>query len=247
MGIIWPARSTTDMIFYAASAARKCNTNSSTRPSPISPRSSIVSQESFSGMLLPHTDALTSSCRFSESFKTICPTESRPMWTVLNPSKSPLEWSKAAWYHQLSSPSSSQPSFKSYTMTSHLPQYRMDGKLFSLTHLKRETKRMVQSLLEFQYANNSVTALREDHLQQILNAFHRAYTALGLSINIKKTQILFKPLPSICGDNPPLIKLNGTPLENMGQFCYCWESPVRNHGPQWWNPTASEVCRNTFW
>ncbi|XP_076045668.1 uncharacterized protein LOC143027905 [Oratosquilla oratoria] len=63
-------------------------------------------------------------------------------------------------------------------------------------------------------------ALKEDHLQQVLNAFYHAYTKLGLSINIKKTQILYQPSPSTLRDHIPTIQLGGTSLENVNNFCY---------------------------
>ena len=99
--------------------------------------------------------------------------------------------------------------------------YRMDGKLFNLARLKSTSKTSARSLLEFQYADdNCVATHREDHLQQILNAFHHAYTKLGLSINIKKTHVLYQPPPHVRVDNPPSIQLEGTLLENVNHFCY---------------------------
>ncbi|XP_076047241.1 uncharacterized protein LOC143028757 [Oratosquilla oratoria] len=99
--------------------------------------------------------------------------------------------------------------------------YRTDGKLLNLTRFKSKTKTITKSLLEFQYADdNCVEALRENHLQQVLNAFHHAYTKLGLSISIKKTQILYQPSPCTLGDNLPTIQLDGTSLENVNNFCY---------------------------
>ncbi|XP_076056340.1 uncharacterized protein LOC143034290 [Oratosquilla oratoria] len=99
--------------------------------------------------------------------------------------------------------------------------YRTDGKLLNLARLKSKTKTITKSLLEFQYADdNCVAALREDHLQQVLNAFHYAYTKHGLSINIKKTKILYQPPPSTLSDNLPTIQLDGASLENVNNFCY---------------------------
>lgn len=71
----------------------------------------------------------------------------------------------------------------------------MDGKLFNLARLKNKRNMAMQSWMEFQYADdNSVAAQTEEHLQQILDAFHQASTRLGLSINIKKTQVLYQAL-----------------------------------------------------
>ncbi|XP_029634968.1 uncharacterized protein LOC115210504 [Octopus sinensis] len=99
--------------------------------------------------------------------------------------------------------------------------YRMDGKLFNLARLKSTSKTIARSLLDFQYADdNSVAAHREYHLQQILNAFHHAYTKLGLSINIKKTHLLYQSPPNARVYDPPSIQLEGIPLENVNHFCY---------------------------
>lgn len=54
------------------------------------------------------------------------------------------------------------------------------SKLFNLACLKSKTKTTVHSILEFQYAdNNSIAALKQSPLQQILTALHQAYTRLG--------------------------------------------------------------------
>ncbi|XP_076030429.1 uncharacterized protein LOC143018730 [Oratosquilla oratoria] len=99
--------------------------------------------------------------------------------------------------------------------------YSTDGKLFNLARLKNKTKTITKSILEFQYADdNCVAALKEDHLQQILNAFNHAYTNLGLSIIIKKSQTLYQPSPVTLEDNLPTIQLDGTLLENVNHFCY---------------------------
>lgn len=74
--------------------------------------------------------------------------------------------------------------------------YRMDGRLFNMARLKSKRKTSSRSLLEFQYADySSVATLDENHLQQALTAFHRAYTKLGLSINVKKTQVVYQSPP----------------------------------------------------
>lgn len=99
--------------------------------------------------------------------------------------------------------------------------YRTDGGIYNLRRLKARTKTTIDSLIEFQYADdNAVCALNEADLQVIINSFADAYSKIGLSINVQKTQVLFQPSP---GDNnriPPNIQLGGDNLENVDRFAY---------------------------
>ncbi|XP_076031048.1 uncharacterized protein LOC143019264 [Oratosquilla oratoria] len=99
--------------------------------------------------------------------------------------------------------------------------YRTQGKLFNLARLKSKTKTSSCSLIEFQYADdNSIAALSEEDLQRIMNAFNKAYISLGLTINSKKTQILYQPSPNDPTRREPSIKLGETTLENVDHFPY---------------------------
>ena len=98
--------------------------------------------------------------------------------------------------------------------------YRMDGGVFNLCRLKARTKIRTTSLIEFQYADdNAICALTEADLQRILNAFADAYTKLGLSINVRKTQVLYQPAPNDGVRNPNII-LNGETLDVVHEFAY---------------------------
>ncbi len=72
--------------------------------------------------------------------------------------------------------------------------------------------------MELQYADdNAIAAHSADDLQGILNAFAKAYRALGLVLNIKKTQVLYQP-----SNNQPstqlIIKVDNTTLGNADHF-----------------------------
>ncbi|XP_076041829.1 uncharacterized protein LOC143025712 [Oratosquilla oratoria] len=72
-----------------------------------------------------------------------------------------------------------------------------------------------------QYADdNIIAALSEEDLQRILNAFNKVYISLGLTINSKKTQILYQPSPNDPTRREPSIKLGETTLENVDHFPY---------------------------
>ncbi|XP_032903683.1 protein polyglycylase TTLL10-like [Amblyraja radiata] len=67
--------------------------------------------------------------------------------------------------------------------------YKTDGRLFNLARLKSKTKTSVSSLIEFQYADNCVAALSDNHLQQILTAFNSVYTKRGFTINPRRLSV----------------------------------------------------------
>ena len=67
--------------------------------------------------------------------------------------------------------------------------------------------------------NNAICASTDADLQRILNAFSDAYTRLGLSINVQKTQVLYQPAPNDEARNPNIV-LNDETLDNIHEFAY---------------------------
>ena len=99
--------------------------------------------------------------------------------------------------------------------------YRTDGGIFNLARLKSARKTSTGSLIEFQYGDdNCVAALSENHLQQILTAFNLAYMKLGLTVNTKKTQVIYQPPPNAANLSQPTIVLGETVLEYVDHFPY---------------------------
>ncbi|KAL1258964.1 hypothetical protein QQF64_009541 [Cirrhinus molitorella] len=67
--------------------------------------------------------------------------------------------------------------------------YRTDGRFFNLNRFKAKSKINYTAITESQYSdNNVIVAHSAEDLQGILNAFAKAYRALGLKLNMKKTQ-----------------------------------------------------------
>ena len=98
--------------------------------------------------------------------------------------------------------------------------YRTDGGLFNLRRLKARTKTRATSLIELQYADdNCVCATSESQLQCILDAFAYAYESLGLSINVRKTEVLYQPVPGQ-SPIPPSLNVSGSTLKNVPSFPY---------------------------
>lgn len=96
--------------------------------------------------------------------------------------------------------------------------YRAE-ELLNINRFRAKGQTTTVPITELQYADdNAIVALSEDDLQCSLTAFAKAYKQLGLAINIKKTQILFQPLPDCI--TPPNIYIENTKLENVDHFPY---------------------------
>ena len=73
--------------------------------------------------------------------------------------------------------------------------YRFDD-IFNIRRLKAKTKITETTVCELQYADdNAIVAHSEENLQHAMGAFNSAYSALGLKLNAKKTQVLYQPRP----------------------------------------------------
>ena len=109
--------------------------------------------------------------------------------------------------------------------------YRTEGGIFNLRRLNARTKISVTSIIELQYADdNAVCALTERELQLILNAFASAYRRLGLSVNVRKTQIVYQPAPNEPREQVPNIRVSGESLEVVNRFAYLGSHLSSNTG-----------------
>ena len=62
--------------------------------------------------------------------------------------------------------------------------------------VKAKTLTTHMTILELQYADdNALVSHTEEDLQAAVVAFGYAYVALGLTLNVRKTQVLFQPSP----------------------------------------------------
>lgn len=105
-------------------------------------------------------------------------------------------------------------------------RYRFDD-IFNLRRLKAKTKTTTVTVCELQYADdNAIVAHSEQDLQQAMDAFNSAYTALGLKLNAKKTQVLCQARPLTKPNEQPdaSIKANGIALDNVDTFNYLGSS-----------------------
>lgn len=73
----------------------------------------------------------------------------------------------------------------------------MDGNLFNIRRLQAFTMLWLVCVLELQYADDCAQVSHtQEGLQSILKAANRAYSRMGLAVNIKKTEIE-------CSSDPP--------------------------------------------
>ena len=93
---------------------------------------------------------------------------------------------------------------------------RSDGKLFNMRRLQAKSKRRKISIKELLFADDAaLVAHSESKLQALIDRLQDACEKFSLTISVKKTVVMAQGVK-----NPPVIKLNNTPLEVVSKFCY---------------------------
>ena len=93
---------------------------------------------------------------------------------------------------------------------------RTDRKLFNLSRLRAKTKVQLKCLLDFLFADDAaVTAHSAKDLQQLMTRFSNACQDFGLTISLKKTQVMGQDV-----DFPPAISTNDQELDVVHDFVY---------------------------
>ena len=99
-------------------------------------------------------------------------------------------------------------------------RFRTDGSVFNLRRLLSRTKTLEQLILDLLFADDcALLAHTEEAFQTVVNRFAKAAKAFGLTISLKKTEVLFqKPLRE--ADTPHLITIDGYQLNAVEHFTY---------------------------
>ena len=93
---------------------------------------------------------------------------------------------------------------------------RSDGKLFNLALLRAKTKVRTVLIRELLFADDTaLTAHKEEELQQLLSQFSHTCKEFGLTISIRKTEVMGQDVPS-----PPSITIDNQVLEDADHFTY---------------------------
>jgi len=98
---------------------------------------------------------------------------------------------------------------------------RSDGKLFNLSRLKAKTKVTQRYLREFLFADDAAIAAHSaEELQHLMDRFSNSCENYGLTISIKKTQVMSQE-PA---DDNPEITIGDSKLEVVHDFVYLGSS-----------------------
>ena len=99
-------------------------------------------------------------------------------------------------------------------------RFRTDGSLFNLRRLLARTKTIEELITDLLFADDcALLAHTEEALQHIVNCFSDAAKNFGLTISLKKTEVLYQPPPHVAY-SPPHISINGTNLNAVEHFTY---------------------------
>ncbi|KAK2573141.1 RNA-directed DNA polymerase from mobile element jockey [Acropora cervicornis] len=99
-------------------------------------------------------------------------------------------------------------------------RFRTDGSVFNLRRLLSRTKTLEQLILDLLFADDcALLAHTEEALQTVVNRFAKAAKAFGLTISLKKTEVLFQKPPREAY-TPPLITIDGYQLNAVEHFTY---------------------------
>ena len=93
-------------------------------------------------------------------------------------------------------------------------RYRTDGRLVDLRRLRANTEVQEDLVRDFLFADDcTMAAYSEEDLQCL------AAKAFGLTISVKKTEVLCQTTPGTSQSEPP-IKIDGAALKNVEDFTY---------------------------
>ena len=97
---------------------------------------------------------------------------------------------------------------------------RSDGKLFNLARLKASTKTRELCIRELLFADDAaIVAHTLEDIREICKQFEQAATMFGLTINTKKTVMLYQ-LPPGQTSIDPHVDIYGMPLQSVKNFTY---------------------------
>ena len=107
-------------------------------------------------------------------------------------------------------------------------RYRYDGRFFDLRRLKAKTKVLEALVRDFLFADDcALSALNEAELQELATSLAEAAKAFGLTISLRKTEVMLQPSPGLALPEPQ-IEIEGIRLNNVESFTYLGSSLTSN-------------------
>jgi hypothetical protein len=102
------------------------------------------------------------------------------------------------------------------TATEGIYRTRSDGKFFNLSRLRAKTKVREELIRDMLFADDAALATHtQEELQSLMNRFSMASKDFGLTISLKKTNVLSQDTPTA-----PVITIDDYQLEVVHQFTY---------------------------
>ena len=106
--------------------------------------------------------------------------------------------------------------------------YRTDGSIFNLKRLQAKTKISHDTANDFLFADDcALNSVSEADMQNNVDKFAKACSNFGLTISIKKTEVLHQPAPGKPYAEPN-ITINGQTLKAVDKFTYLGSTLSRN-------------------
>jgi hypothetical protein len=100
-------------------------------------------------------------------------------------------------------------------------KFRLDGDIFNLKRLYAKTKIQKTSLLELLFADDAaVCATSESEMSEVIHSFYHVFSLFGLTMALKKTEIMFQKALSNLNAPDPKVEVNGYELKVVKKFKY---------------------------
>ena len=108
--------------------------------------------------------------------------------------------------------------------------YRTDGGIYKTQRLRSITKISKALVRDLLYADDcAIVAHSEKDLQDMATALSNATKRYGLTISIKKTEVLYQPAPGTTRKEEPEIKIDNQILKNVDAFTYLGSTLTSNN------------------
>ena len=109
-----------------------------------------------------------------------------------------------------------------------LIRFRTDGNVFNLRRLKSRTRTSKLLIKDLLFADDcALLAHTIDDIQAITNAFARSARRFGLTISLKKTEVMYQPKPG-ADYSAPIITIDNNPLNVVDKFTYLGSTLSQN-------------------
>ena len=99
--------------------------------------------------------------------------------------------------------------------------FRTTGGLFNIRRFTAKTKTMLTTICDLLFADDCALVSHTMYgLQAVVDSFSKACKSFGLTISVKKTEVVYQPSPNSTDINTCLITVDKAPLTSSSKFCY---------------------------